>query len=833
MPTREELIAKAQEKFQRQSLIDRATQKYQSEQSQEAAGPSPMESGLRGFAGGAVAGFDDEIGGLVGSAGRLVGIENLGSFKPFDPDSKLEYSDDDLSWDQVKESYRENRDTLRDEQKVDFKVNPGSTITGNIIGSVASPLGKIRAAKISTDAGKIAKTVNAAKTGAMQGGMYGAGMSDADLTKGEYGEFGKDTIVGAGLGGAVPIGVRAGWEGAKLGGRVTKSVGKKMFTSVFGVSEKNASKYLKNAERIKLAPELAVIKSEVDEAVLAIKSRLDDGKISVKDAKEAIKELKQGIRNQLGDAKFEAREALRQTDELFKQSAAKVIQPLKDTKAPTHLANQVVNTVDDLKQGVIKGSKAAKEKLATSKKVGLKPVYDKIDDSIKKLRQGGTKEADSIADDLQAYKDRLIKESGNEIDASLAKVKLQAIDDITIYNPTAGSFDKAKSAAYKGVRKSLDNTLKKQVPEYGKAMVPVAEKSKLLEKASKAYGDEGKAIGKLGQVAGPKGKIERETLSALENQTGQPGAFTRPIDKYTRAQQILKNPKKVDEITRALPEYKDYRQAMARLAKQSRPEWTREQFARRLANSKEARALQKAERKLSEADRAYKPISKLTPQSSESKLKSFLTPQGAPIETVKAMKALEKITGKNYTQLLDDRVVLDSFSKAHTHRSRNVFLFGAIGSIMGGIPGGLSGATFGAAVMDKYGPKIGKSILDGIYKVKSNPKIEVIRSLSVPPAVKKELEREFRVYMVVANAADDNLSKVADNPKKSDRTPNSKGEAKWARDGVKKLGIQDKALAEKLLQSKEGKRLLIEASSLKPGSKRMKKIQEKIKKGYR
>lgn len=58
-----------------------------------------------------------------------------------------------------------------------------------------------------------------------------------------------------------------------------------------------------------------------------------------------------------------------------------------------------------------------------------------------------------------------------------------------------------------------------------------------------------------------------------------------------------------------------------------------------------------------------------------------------------------------------------------------------------------------------------------------------------------------------------------------------KGEDKWAQRGVEKLGIKDESMAKKLLQSKEGRRLLIEASDLPDGSKKLQEINGKISKG--
>jgi hypothetical protein len=112
---------------------------------EKSGGPSPTESGLRGVASGFTAGFDDEIGGVIGGAGRLAGVKNLGSWKPFDPNSHLETTDEPLSAEEIVKAYRDNRDALRNDQKLDMATNPKATIAGNLAGAVISPAAKIRA----------------------------------------------------------------------------------------------------------------------------------------------------------------------------------------------------------------------------------------------------------------------------------------------------------------------------------------------------------------------------------------------------------------------------------------------------------------------------------------------------------------------------------------------------------------------------------------------------------------------------------------------------------------------------------------------------------------
>jgi polyhydroxyalkanoate synthesis regulator phasin len=827
MPTREELIAQASAKWEREQLISQAKAKWEASQS----GPSESESALRGVASGVTAGFDDEFTGGVGAVGRVFGVKNLGSWKPFAEDSKLETTDEPLSADAIVEAYRSNRDAVREDQKADFAKNPKATIAGNLVGAFVSPAAKIKAPSKMGPLTRGATRAQAMKTAALQGAAFGAGTSEADLTKGDVAGFGKDVAANAALSAAVPPAVEAAKGVVKGAAKTAAWTGRKLFSSVFGVTEGNAQKYLARREAINAAPELAEIKNQVDDAVLQLSQEVDSGKIQVEQARERLADLKTQIRNSLTDAKVDAREALRRSEDLLKEAAAKTIQPLKDKRAPTQLATEVVDAVEDLKGKVTAESGRAQEVLSrASAQVDLAPVYNRIDETVEKLRTYGTAEADSIIGRLEDYKSKLMSENWATIGGEAAKRRLQGLDQITAYSPNAGAFDQALNAAFKGIRSELDLALKNQVPEYAKAMKPVAADADLLDDVARAFGEERKAISRLGQIATPKGKVDREALARLEQATGRPGAFTRPVDEFSRAQALLKDPAALEQMRRALPEYAAYRQAMAKLAKM-KPDWSREQLERALSTSKEARALSLAEDALSRAQAKLKPVASLTPASTESKLKAFIKPGGAPIETQRAVKELERITGKQFTQSLEDRRVLDAFSKAHANGSRNTVLWTVVGFVTGGIPGAMAGATFGHSVIDRYGPKVGKAILDGIGKLRESPSIQTIRSLNLPENVKRELEREFRVYVTLKNAGELQPPRKVASDQGPDRAPSEfRGEERWARTGLQKLGISGSQGA-RLLEDKRTRRLLIQASDLPAGSKALQRIKDQIQKG--
>lgn len=914
----------------------------------KAKGPKESESGIRGALSGLTAGLDDEITGGLGAVGRVFGAKNLGSWKPFDPDSKLETTNEPLSVDEIVKSYRDNRDAIRDEQKMDMEVNPKSTIAGNLVGAIVSPVSKVGMAKNVDSLNKAQKIAAAAKMGAAQGAIYSAGTSDSDLTKGEIGQFAKDTAFGAATGAAVPVALEGVKVAAQKGAQATGWASKKMFTSLFGVSEQNAKKYLARRNEINSAPELLNIKDQVDDAVSTLARDVDSGKIKVDQAKEALNELKSQVRNNLTDAKVDAREALRRTEDLFKESAAKALQPLKDKRAPTELANEVVNSIESLKSNMINKSGEAYKVLddAFPGIVPLKNFFNKGQNLIDDLKKEATPEALSMADKLESYlanvddmvnggaskvakmdaptkaiqgndksllsflrskgginkvgqsndiletdaknlfrksgmeADRAVEaaqESGyllpdeginellekvrkeiagqkqftigknsesligdyvNKLEASAklelpkrvsdimapeAKKLIQGLDKVSKYDFNATSFDKGLSKYYKQLRGTLDDDLKSSVPGYSKAMEPVARDASLLNELS-SFGDERGAIGKLGQIASPKGRLDRESLAKLEQATGKPGAFTKQIDEYSRAQSILKDNAKIEAIKRSLPEYQAYRQAMTKLAKM-KPNWSRDQLERALSNSKEARAMSLAEDAFKKAQSRFAPVSKLSRDSTQSKLESFTKPKGAPVETRRALEELEKLTGKKFTQSLDDRAVLDSFQKAYTNGSRNTVLWTVMGTVFGGLPGAGLGASYGQLV-DRYGPRMGKAILDGISNIKANPSVKAIRGLNLPENVKREIEKEFRVYINLKNSNEfQPLNKVAEQEFSGNREPALKGEALWISRGLNKLGISDSS---KIKNSKEGKRLLIEASDLPEGSKRLQTIKNQL-----
>jgi len=774
---------------------------------QKPSGPSESESGIRGAISGFTASMDDEITGGLGAVGRVFGVKNLGSAKPFDPNSHYEIASEPLSVDEIVKAYRENRDAIRDEQKLDMATNPKATIAGNLAGAIVSPVGKLKAAK-----GANALTT-AMKTGAVQGAAYGAGASDSDLTKGEVGQFAKDTAMGAGVGAAIPPSIKVAGASLNAGANAAKWAGKKAFTGVFGVSESNVSKYLANPERINNAASLGEIKDLVDESVGKLRDAVEQGKATESDAKEALRTIKDQVTRGLSDKKVDAKDALRASESLFEGARERVLAPLKAKLAPTDRATDVASMVGDLKQKVIDQSKQALSYLKPGDRVDLSKVYNSIDESLDRLKSAGTDEADAIAGKLQDYKTRIMSKHWAQMDAQEAKKLIQGLDEITSYSPMAGAFDQAKNKAFKGVRSALDQSLKEGSREYEAAMQPVAKNAQLLDEANSAFGSPEVAVGKLGRLNTPRGQFDRETLAQLEQATGKNGLVTKEADAYATAQRILKDPQAVQKIEQGLPEYQIYRKAMADVAKRN-PKWTRVQIEQ--ATAAQRRALAEATGKRIFSEKQLAPLKSLSPSTTENRITSVMRGEDKGFNNRELLDRIGKNSGNDFLQMADDLSIKNSFEKGATNGSRNTVMGAVVGFIFGGIYGAGAGATIGHTVIDRYGPKVGKSILDGIIKIKNNPSIQTIRSLSLPEGVKSDLEREFMVYMQMKDSPAP-MRQVAG----SNSEP--KGESLWIQNGADKLGIDPNTIT-----SKEGRSLLIEASDLPANSKKLQTIKTKL-----
>lgn len=134
---------------------------------------------------GATGGFSDEIAGGVEAAGKMIGVKGLGG--PF-KDIKLDEEGASFSSEDLKKAYEYGRNKEREALKLDSEANPMTSLAANVAGGIASPINKVT------------KGMSAVKSGALLGGVYGLGSSDADNALDLALDTGMGAAVGYGLG---------------------------------------------------------------------------------------------------------------------------------------------------------------------------------------------------------------------------------------------------------------------------------------------------------------------------------------------------------------------------------------------------------------------------------------------------------------------------------------------------------------------------------------------------------------------------------------------------------------------------------------------------------
>lgn len=187
--------------------------------------PGQLETGLTHGAHGLTGGFADELGALVGripiqGTSTVMGMP-VPQLQPEDVYNKGAHIP-------TTEEYRHDRDLLRQDLEDSRKENPGTALAGEVGGAVLSPLNKLGPVA-RAGAGILPKVGAAAARGAVQGAVYGAGGSNADLTTldaEKAKEFAKDVAIGGAVGGAVG----AAGEGAAQGVRAGVNAVKKDLT---------------------------------------------------------------------------------------------------------------------------------------------------------------------------------------------------------------------------------------------------------------------------------------------------------------------------------------------------------------------------------------------------------------------------------------------------------------------------------------------------------------------------------------------------------------------------------------------------------------------------
>lgn len=711
----------------------------------------------------------------------------------------------------------------------------------------AKQLGNLeRAARLTSAArGDLAlQGVRLGAEGALVGAAYTPESGFSDL-----GARAENAAVGLGVGAVMPAALRGAGNVIKGTVKAPLWAGRKMLSSLGGVSEDVMDRYLKNPDRINSAKTFDELYEKVSGIVNRMGDDLDNAKIDYDAAKAHLDEVADGIKNSRVEGKEKALEQVTQAREILDEAFKGQKQSLAQRASPSNVEPLVNDALSGLKKTVSQGSKEAFETLGDDA-VSVSETHKGLVNQLKDLSARGSDSAKQAVTKLKQYSDLIFSKGatdgagGFKLPAKEIKRLIQDIDnDVSSWNLSGGSFDDAYNLSLKQLRKSLDQELKASSPAYQQKMLQVADDAKLLGQASERFGKPDRALSRLGNLTRSAAKYDVETLKALGKKQG--GELPQAVDDMAQAQRTLKSPTRLDAVKQSLPESAALREAEMKAAAAKRlakPKLTKIAIEKSAANFK----AQSAKAKFQQRKEVFAKFKSFGEQGAEGKLKQVAAGRK---HAAKVLRELSEYSDEDLVEAVKAAKDAAFFNKSMFHGSRNVNLWtvmgalgqsvvgrGGVGAASGGVFGGPVGMAVGAvtgAMLDVYGPKVTKQILDGLIKIKGPFTVGALSRLSIPPAAKAELIRTFRASVLTGRAASDAGKMVADKD-----TP-KKGQEKWADDGLKKLldhakdSEQKKALEKArnvMLQNPKLKQLLIYASDLKPGSPALDKVLEQIKK---
>ncbi len=370
------------------------------------------------------------------------------------------------------------------------------------------------------------------------------------------------------------------------------------------------------------------------------------------------------------------------------------------------------------------------------------------------------------------------------------------------------------------MRSTLDQTVKDQVPEYKAKMLEVARKAQLLNKASDLYGTPEKAIGNLNGITSEKGQaLHVPMIEALSKETGRD--LAAPVKGYLLNDKILRTPSLFDQAIEEIPEAKSLNAAKAKLNEVSDPAYSRSKIDE--ASEPLLKKIQQYQADLERAKEGKDLFSGVTPDTVTAKTKALngANKYGAEIK----FGDIDQAHGTNFKEQIQARNDLDQFKKTDTNGSRKTVIGALVGGAIGKIfdemlLGAAVGSKAGAA-MDKYSGQAFKTALDKGMSMAE-------RTKAAAPTLKAVTKIGTAAGATAGSGGD--MGAAASNPKK--------GPDKWANDGHGKLlehsdGTKDQELLQQnkaaLLADPKSKGLLVKASDLKPGTKAMSNVLERVK----
>ena len=744
---------------------------------------------------------------------------------------------------QSEESFSDRVDRARQRSQSIKDKAPGYSLTGEIagflapgaaiskgVGAAGKALGIQAAAKTAPLTARLAgKSGRLATEGAVFGAAYTPDTGFADI-----GGRAEAAATGAAFGAIMPPAMHAGGKLLSTAAKAPGWAAKKVLSSLGGVKQEVIEKYLQNPERIRGARTFDELYETTTKIVGQLGDDLDNSKISFENAKKHLDDVAGGIKDSRVEGKEKALQQVQQAKEMLAESFQVKKQGIQRQASSANVEPMVSDALGNLKTKVIGGSNDA-AKVLTKKSVSVSKPYEFINNQLKNLSTETADDSKAALRKLREVGKALFKKGKTNLDgefiadARQIKKMIQSIDrDVDQWEIAAGAFDTDYGRQLKGFRRELDSVLKESFPKYKDKMAPVAADAALLTEASKKFGKPDRALSRLGGLDRTSAKYDLETVKALALKEG--GDLPQALNDMLKAQRTLKSPIKLDEVKRALPEASALRTAEMQKAVAKRlasPKVVKEAIKKNAATFK----LKSETEKLQAKKEVFARLKSFGEQGAENKL--LQVGRGRKFAE-KQLRELSQYADEDLVEAVKAAQDAASFDKTMFSGSRNVNLWamlgalgqtatgrGGVGAAAGGVfagPIGLAvGATLGA-LMDNYGPRVTKQILDGVLRIKGPFSNAAISKMNLPDNIKKELIKQFQLTVVAERATSVNDLDAKEKPK---------GDEKWSLDGYEKaiqsvtpeLQVKYESMKTELLKNPRSRRALISLSDLKPGSK--------------
>lgn len=568
----------------------------------------------------------------------------------------------------------------------------------------------------------------------------------------------------AALGGMVGAGFQAPGEMIDQAGRAGKFAAKVLT----GVRPGDIDSYLERPEAIRNAKSVSQIKDEVDATIGKLRDDVENAKLNREQAHDAlrqaeskvddlVRENKYVVNQKKADIRQQFREARSDLDRTFKEQMSES----KVAKVPIKV-DDVLDSVENVKQQVSDLSSESYKILGqhegSFKLGGVVKELDRLQNDLKVNGQLLSKDAEDAHGVLDKWKEKLSAMKGNLSGPQMKKIIQELDSDIRQYgDKQAGQFSDKTYNSLLGVRRGIDNQIKDQVAGYREIMEETAKMNEKRGLVAKLFGKRESITSKLSRIDSPNLEFEREALKDLGASTGKD--FSSPLDEYMSLKNRGRTSIDQENLRQGLPEYGPYKEAMIQNARASRPEFGQSLIDKARTASPEAQAMRTAQGGMAEAEQglagakgALQPFQGITEKNSENTIRTLMGDRTRKLQLQQIMSQLSDVSDQDFEQMINDIRVKESFDKGFQNGSSNVNLWSGLMGAMGFISGGpmlsieMGGTGYAVGkVMDAYGPKITRRVLDGIIAIRGVPTIQKIGQMfaDLPPDLVQKLKSDL------------------------------------------------------------------------------------------